>query len=262
MHFFRTTELETTKTNLKSKENFVLTDCLAFTNRMDERNKNYPFVVCSSFSNFLLNNELPLWANNILNLFCPGAVIVNFNLPNLKGWYHFPQSITKLSNQEIASNKLYLAYNNKFPITRFKDLENFNIEKYHSLNHSFEYLKTGWPLEIYITNNTVEIFSLKKNSHDLDIINHILPAGVSFKIVTISQLISGLITNYKLNNLSNPAQFIFKESFPKINIGQSPIGRLCLGSLTSPETIHRNFISNLANLEARLPDMAFKILHV
>lgn len=271
MQFLKTLDLKETKTKKSINNQVVITESLAFSKNLEDNessNKTFPEIkelikIHSNLDKYLTESVLPSWAKNLVKLFSPGPNLFHFNVDSNLGWMHFPKSIFSSDDNNFEEvDDYYLIHKNSFPVTRINDLE-FTETSNLSIYQSHEgLLRTGWPLEIYITKDEVKVYSLKSKNPDLKILESLLPKNISFTVLDYSSLIGPIISAYKYLNINNPTQFIVKEDYPKLNLEQTAMNRLCLGSLATPETICRNFISNLSKIQANIPASINKIVRV
>jgi hypothetical protein len=112
----------------------------------------------------------------------------------------------------------------------------------------------------YPTGTLSGVIDLKNT--DLNILKDLLPQHVTLNILERSELIGPTISAYQAINQDNPTKFILKEDYPKLNLEQTAMKVLCLGSLATPETICRNFISNLSKIQACIPGTISKIVRI
>lgn len=253
--------------NNKVMINNVITKSLAFTTEESHINKANVFTIIHNYSDWLKKQALPNWVKNLVIICSDGSNIIHFDLKELQGWYHFPD-VYEASLHIQEDCKYYLHYKNNFPVTKFKDvsLSKFEDDKTISfakkVEHHGSLLKTGWPLEIHISHNKLEVYSLKSKNKDVQNIAKFLPISIQFNLLNSSKIIGQDLVSYLKQNQQSSSKFIFTEDQQSQNRKTNDVDNLCLGSKAFPETICRNFLSNLSNLQATLPEFVFKIVNV
>jgi len=259
MQLFKTSEIKLKKFNMRPR-NMVITPSLVFTNIQTEFDEQNQFSIIENYQHWIDNQLIPNWVETLLHLYNDTGAIFNFKLPQLEGWHTYNLNIHK-TNSIADEEKYYLLLKNKFPITRWQDFqENLEYSQEKKILENSELLKTGWPLEIHIYQNSVGLYCINKKSKAVEDIKKILPEHINLEILTSSAIIGETLTDYINYNSNNFARFFFREEISQSLGNNEGLQQLCLGSLSAPETVVRNLISNLAKIQAKLPDSILKIV--
>ena len=240
----------------------VITPSLVFTNIQTNFDQQNSFSIIENYQNWLNNQLLPKWVETLLHLYNDTGAIFNFRLPQLVGWYSFNTNI-HTTNPIAESEKYYLLLKNKFPVTRWQDLQvNLEYIQDKKIAETPDLLKTGWPLEIHIYQNSIHIYCINKKTKAVEDIKKILPEYINLEILTSSAIIGDTLSEYIQNNSNNFVRFFSREEISQIVPNNQGLQQLCLGSESAPETVVRNLISNMAKIEAKLPDSILKFVQI
>jgi hypothetical protein len=261
MQLFKTTEISLKQYNMHPR-NTVVTPSLVFTNIQTNFDEQNSFSIVENYLNWLNNQSIPKWVETLLHLYNDTGAIFNFNLPQLEGWHSFNSSIHS-TNPIAEAEKYYLLLNNKFPVTRWQDLEgNLDYSQEKQFVENPNLLKTGWPLEIHIHSNSIQVYSINKKSKAVQDIKNILPEYINLEILISSRIIGEALSEYIENNSKNKIHFVSREEVGQIMPDVQGLQQLCLGSQSAPDTVIRNLLSKISKIEARIPDSILKFVQI
>jgi hypothetical protein len=261
MQLLKTSEIRLKQFNLQPR-NMVITPSLVFTNIQTNFDEQNSFSIIENYQNWLNNQSIPKWLETLLHLYNDTGAIFNFHLPQLEGWHSFNSNI-HFTNSIIEEEKYYLLLKNKFPVTRWKDLQdNLDYSDDKQFDENPNLLKTGWPLEINIYQSSIQIYCMNKKSKAAAEIKKILPEYINLEILPSSTIIGEILSEYIANNSNNSVSFFSREEIIQNIPDVQGLQQLCLGSQSAPDTVARNLISKISKIEARIPDSILKFVQV